>query len=185
MTKKLDPNAFNFSDWFGDANRPEESADVFTRNSLVSEINRLQRQIEEDDRAADPEASLGDEAVSANEKELAELLQQFVDSKVTVYVKALTPGERTAIRKAHEASGQPNEDFTTRVLSASITALRKPGGARTPANLSYSDVLKLIEQIGDAQIEALFNAYRQATSGLPTVDADFLLKRSGPANTPE
>ena len=39
--------------------------------------------------------------------------------------------------------------------------------------------------VGDAQIEVLFNAYRQATSGLPTVDADFLLKRSGPANTQE
>ena len=185
MTKKLDPNAFNFADWFGNTNRPEESADVFTRNSLVSEINRLQRQIEEDDRAADAEASLGDEAVSPNEEELAELLQQFIDSKVTVYVKALTPGERTAIRKAHEASGQPDEDFTIRVLSASITALRKPGGTRTPANFSYGDVIKLVEQIGDAQIEVLFNAYRQATSGLPTVDADFLLKRSGPANTPE
>ncbi|WP_341394068.1 hypothetical protein [Arthrobacter sp. G119Y2] len=185
MTKKLDPNAFNFADWFGDANRPEESADVFTRNSLVGEINRLQRQIEEDDRAADVEASLGGEAASANEENLAELLQQFVDSKITVYVKALTPGERTAIRKAHDASGQPDEDFTIRALSASITALRKPGGARTAANLSYGDVIKLVEQIGDAQIEVLFNAYRQATSGLPTVDADFLLKRSGPANTPE
>ncbi|MET4059945.1 hypothetical protein ABIB35_001490 [Arthrobacter sp. UYP6] len=185
MTKKLDPNAFNFADWFGDANRPEESADVFTRNGLVGEINALQRQIEEDDRAADPEGSLGDEAVSANEEKLAELLQEFLDSKVTVYVKALTPGERTSVRKAHEASKQPDEDFVIRILAASITALRKPGKERTPVSMSYGDILKLAEQIGDAQIEVLFNAYRQATSGLPTVDADFLLKRSGPANTPE
>lgn len=183
MTKKLDPNTFNFADWFGDAKRPEESADVFTRGALVGEINALQRQIEEDDRAADVEASLGDETASEQEERLAELLTQFLDSKVTVYVKALTPGERTAVRKAHDASRQPDEDFVIRILAASIIGLRKPGGERTPASLSYGDVLKLAEQIGDAQIEALFNAYRQATSGLPTVDADFLQRRSGREST--
>lgn len=184
MTKTPNPNDFDFADWFGDADVPEESCDVFTGTNLVGEINALQRQIEEDDRARDVEASLGEEMSPAEEK-LAGLLEEYLASKRTVFIKGLTQGERTKLRGQHEASKSGDEDFPRRCLSASIVALRRPGGQRTPTKLTLGAVEKLHAQIGDGQMTKLFQTYQQATSGIPAVDADFLLRRSGPANTEE
>lgn len=183
MTKK-NANDFDFAEWIGDGNVPEESVDIFTATNLVGEITALTRQIEEDDRGRDVEPSLTDEA-SPGEERLAQMLTEYLASKRTVYIKGLTPGERAAIRKAHEASGRPDEDFPERCLSASIVAMRRPHGERTPVNLSLSAIQKMHRQIGDGQMASLFRTYQQATSGIPTVDADFLLRRSGPASTEE
>lgn len=181
MSKKPD---FDFGEWFGNETAPEESHDVFTATGLVGEINALTRQIEEDDRGRDVEASLGDEASEAEER-LAELLKEFLASKLTVYIRGLQPGERIAVRKAHEASGRPDQDFAERCLAASIVGLRKAGQERTPVSLSLSAVQKMHKQLGDGQMAELFKTYQQATGGVPTVDADFLLRRSGPGSTEE
>lgn len=184
MTKKTNAADFDFAEWIGGGSVPEESIDIFTATNLVGEINALTRQIQEDDRGRDVEPSLGDEA-SPEEERLAELLTEYLASKRTVYIKGLQPGELIAIRKAHEASGRPDHDFPERCLSASIVAMRRPRGERTPVNLSLSAVQKMHKQIGDGQMAALFQTYQQATKGIPAVDADFLLRRSGSASTEE
>ena len=184
MTKKNTPDTFDFAEWFGDENVPEESRDVFTGAHLVGEINALQRQIEEDDRGAPLERSIGDE-MSEDEERLAGLLQEFADSKRTLYMRGLTPGQLRSIRKAHEASHQDDEDFVHRCIAASVVAIRTPKGKRTPVSLSLSGVQKLERQIGSGQIALLFKTYQQVTAGVPTVDADFLLRRSGPESTQE
>lgn len=183
MTKNTTPETFDFADWFGGADAPEESVDIFTATNLVGEIGRLQRQIEENDRVtAAEERGLGDE-MTDEEQELAVLLEQFLASKRTVFIRGLDQDERTKIRKAHEASRQPDEEFALRCLSAAIVALQKPGGDRTPTRLTLSAVKKLHRQIGEGQMARLFETYQQATAGLPNVDADFLLKRSGQGDT--
>lgn len=186
MTKKNPtPADFDFTDWFGDVGHPEESHDVFTRTDLVGEIGALQRQIAEEDRVnVSLERGLGDE-MSPTEARLAELLQMFADSKRTFFLRGLSPEERTAIRKAHDASGRGDEDFPERCLSASIVAVQRPGGERTAIKLTLSAVQKLHRQLGDGQMANLFRTYQQVTSGVPAVDADFLLRRSGQADTAE
>lgn len=186
MTKTPAADNFDFAEWFGDAT-PEESHDVFTRTDLVGEINRLTRQIEEDDRAAvesGGEKGLGEEATPDEEK-LAELLEEFMASKRTIYLRGLTQDERNKLRKQHEASGNGPEDWPRRCLSASIVAMRKPGEPRRPTKLTYGAVVKLHAQLGEGQTADLFKKYQQATSGIPTVDADFLQRRSGQGATEE
>lgn len=175
---------FDFSEWFGNTTTPEESHDVFTATGLVGEINALTRQVQEDDRGRDVEGSLGDDA-SDTEARLAELLKEFLASKLTVYIRGLQHGELIAIRRAHEASRKPDQDFALRCLAASIVGLRRAGGERTPVKMTLSAVEKMHKQIGEGQMAELFKTYQQATNGVPTVDADFLLRRSGPANTEE
>lgn len=178
------PQKFEFSEWFGDEDVPEASLDVFLATGMVGEIQALQRRIEEGDRVRDVEASLADDQ-SDDEEALAALLQEFADSRVTVYIKGLTHNERRAIRKAHDASHQPDEDFPERCLASSIVALKKANGTREDVSMSLSAVQKLHKKVGDGQFAQLFQTYQQATSGIPHVDADFLLKRSGQANTQE
>lgn len=185
--KKTDPKTFDFSDWFGDVDAPEESCDVFTATNLLGEIGALQRQIEENDRASsvDPsEKSLEDES-SPEEERLAELLEKFLASKRTVFIRGLDQQERNAIRKAHEASRQPDDDFANRCLAAAIVAMKKPGQDRQPVRMTVGLVKKLHRQLGEGQMTELFRTYQNATSAVPQVDADFLLRRSGQGATEE
>lgn len=178
------PETFDFADWFGNKGVPEESVDIYTRTDLVGEINRLQRAIEENDRVNAVERSLGDE-MDEEETRLAELLDEYTASKVTFYLRGLTQDERNSIRKAHEASREGDEHFPVRCVAKSIVALKRPGQERTKASMSVTHVRKLHRQIGDGQMARLFQTYQQVTSGVPIVDADFLLRRSGPEDTEE
>lgn len=180
------PQDFDFADWFGNVGAPEESVDVYTRTDLVGEISALQRRLSEEDAAADAvgERSLED-PMSAEEEKLAELLEAFRLSRVTFYLRGLSQEERIAIRKAHEASGQPDHAFSLRCVAKSVVALRRPGTDRTPTKLRLGDIEKLHRQLGEGQMAKLFNAYLQATNGVPQVDADFLLRRSGQGDSQE
>lgn len=182
MTKT--PETFDFTEWFGNEHVPEVSVDVFTATGLVGEITALQRRIAENDTVADVDRSLGDE-MSDEEEQLAALLQEFADSRRTVYLQGLDQDARTAIRKAHEASGKGDQDFALRCVAASVVAMKKPGGKRQDMRLNLSTVQKLHRQLGEGQMSQLFQGYQQATSGIPTVDADFLLRRSGRESTGE
>lgn len=180
------PQDFDFADWFGNVGAPEESVDVYTRTDLVGEITALQRRISEADEATEAvgERSLEDE-MSPEEEKLAELLEAFQLSRVTFYLRGLSQEERISIRKAHEASGQPDHAFALRCVAKSVVALRRPGTDRTPTTLRLGDIEKLHRQLGEGQMANLFQAYQQATSGVPQVDADFLLRRSGQGDSPE
>lgn len=180
------PQDFDFADWFGNVGAPEESVDVYTRTDLIGEITALQRRISEADEASGAvgERSLEDE-MSDEEAKLAELLEAFQLSRVTFYLRGLSQEERIFIRKAHEASGQPDHAFALRCVAKSVVALRRPGTDRTPTTLRLGDIEKLHRQLGEGQMSSLFQAYQQATSGVPQVDADFLLRRSGQGDSPE
>lgn len=182
MTKT--PEKFDFAEWFGNEHVPEVSVDVFTATHLVGEITALQRRIADNDAVAGVERSLADE-MGEDEAALAALLQEFADSRRTVYLQGLDQDDRTAIRKAHEASGKPDHDFALRCVARSVVAMKKPGEERQRVQLNLSTVQKLHRQLGEGQMAQLFEGYQQATSGIPNVDADFLLRRSGRDSTEE
>lgn len=186
---------FDFDSWFGNAALPVESADVYTRGDLVGRINYLSRRLEEEQRiaaaGAEGEASLGETTTDEDQtEEYTSLLQEFADSRVTVYLRALTKPERVKIRKAHNAAQKNtkagDEDFAIRSVAASIVGLQAPGQTeRTDVRMSVAQVTDLYAKIGEAQMTALYNAQLTATNAVPRVSADFLPKPSGPAAGPE
>lgn len=186
MPRTNTPKSFKLDDWFADASLPEESADIYTRADVISEIRKIERELEEAGEVENAEPSLADKAaVNKLEKRWAELAEQFADSKVTVTVQALTGEQRRVIREAHEKANESNTEFVFRILSNAIIGLQRAGGEYQEVSMAQSDLRKLYEKIGDAQITHIHNAYLQATEGLPEVDADFLSKSSSPDGGPE
>lgn len=183
---ELNPSTFNFADWFEDAKLPEESTPVFTRADIIGDLSDLERRIKTEGAIAAVEKTAADKT-SPLEAEYLEKLQAFKDSKVTVWVRALTGTERKDIRTEHDAAeGEGNEEFIYRLLSASIVGLKKGDGERKAVSMSQADVRRLNDQIGDTQTTAIRDAYLVATNKIPAVDADFLLKSSGSSDaTPE
>jgi hypothetical protein len=184
------PDTFSFSDWFGDANLPEASADIFTNAGVLSDLSELQRRMDVEVRVDDAERTAGSKAAKRTlEDEYVELAKKFTDSKVTVYVRALPSTERIEIRAAHDKAqkedGEQDRGFVFRSLAASIVALKRADGKRVPVTLTYKQVEDLFNLVGDAQIQSIQNAQLTATNAMPTVDADFLRKLSGPAAGPE
>lgn len=180
MAKTVDPDTFDFADWFDDADLPEETAVVFTKGKLVGRLSDLRRRIEEGRRANEAERSSAEKA-NPLEAEYLAVLQEFADSKRTFWVKALLGKKRAKIRAEHEAAGdaEGNEDFIFRLLSASIVGIAKAEGPRKDVRMSQADISKLNDVIGDRQIIVIRDAYLTATNGLPAVDADFLHESSG------
>jgi hypothetical protein len=183
------PEEFDFADWFADANLPEQSADIYTNAAILSDLAELQRRIDVEVKVQDAEKTAGSPAKDRLEDEYVKLAQRFADSKITVYVRALTGTERKEIRAAHDkalkASIETDAGFVFRCLAASIVGLKKADGERKPAKFTQAEVEDLYARIGDAQIQAIHNAQLTATNGMPSVDADFLRKLSGPESGPE
>lgn len=196
MTETTTPETFDFADWFADANLPESSADIYLNAGVLSDLAELQRRLDVEQlvaKAEPAEKTVGSKSkkspLKVLEDEYVTLAQRFEDSKITVYVRALTSADRKTIRAAHDeamkAETEGNEGFTFRCLEASIVGLKKAGGERKPATLTLEQVADLYKKIGDAQLGRINDAYLTATNGIPTVDADFLRKLSGPAAGPE
>ncbi|WDF34543.1 hypothetical protein PTW37_06495 [Arthrobacter agilis] len=196
MTTDTTPETFDFADWFADANLPESSADIYLNAAVLSDLADIQRRMDVETRVEEAEAGekeLGSKAkktpLQVLEDEYVALAKKFEDSKITVYVRALTSVERKEIRAAHDLAqkndGEENQGFTFRCLAASIVGLRKATGERKPATLTQAEVEDLYKKIGDAQIGRINDAYLTATNAIPAVDADFLRKLSGPAAGPE
>lgn len=184
------PEEFDFNDWFGDANLPEASADIFTQANLLSELSDLERRIKNEAAVKEAEPTAASKSrLSELENEYVQLAQQFTDSKVTVYVRALPSSDRKNVRAAHDEAqkrdGESDAGFVQRIVAASIIGMKKAGEERKPASLSFEQVKDLTEKLGDMQIKAIFDAQATATNGIPRVDADFLRKLSGPADGQE
>jgi hypothetical protein len=178
------PETFSFVDWFADANLPESSADIYLNAAVLADLADVERRLALEAAAVETEKTLGTQSKKRLEKEWAALAQKFEDSKITVYCRALTSVRRTEIRAEHDLAqkndGEANQGFVFRCLAASIVGMKKAGGERTPATLTQAQVEDLYTKVGDAQIGRINDAYLTATNAIPTVDADFLRKLSGP-----
>lgn len=186
-TTETTPATFNVEDWLLDAHLPEESADVFKRADILGELSALQRQIVVlQEAAGDAEASAGEASeLTTLTARYEELRDAFGASLLTIYVRALGPDERVAMRKAHEErtkdlpADEQNKQYGYDLLAASIIAVRPHGGDRTPVAWGPAQVQAVENAIGGAQMSTVLDAHRVAQNKVPAVDADFLLKRSG------
>jgi hypothetical protein len=186
MTETQNPATFNLDDWALDAGLPEESADVFKRANVVSELSALKRQIALHREAAGVEkTAVGDSELAALEFKYSELVETFGNSLMTVYVRAITSDEREALRVSHEERcknwdpQRRNREYGFDLLAAAITAVRPIGGERTDVSWDVHQVKKLEAAIGASQMSLILAAREVAQNHAPTVDADFLQKPSG------
>lgn len=192
MPETLDPATFDFDEWFADAHLPTRSADIFTRSDVLGRLDELGREIELADATDDGERSISQKSPSAQLRaEYERLAETFENSKITVYVQALTGVRRQNILDEHNKTEESDAEFMLKILSAAIVGLKKPGqdlpeGADyKPVSMSVEDVRKLYGRIGDAQVTLLRNAYQSASNAAPEVSADFLPGASSKADTNE
>lgn len=181
-----DPAAFDVEGWLQDAKLPEESATVYKRADVVAELSDLKRRIELEARAASPEYTAADPALTPLEKEYQALLETFSKSALTVYVRALTDDERNALRAAHDERTKDWKDpikanaaFGYDLLAGAITHMTPAGGKKASVKLTPAQVEAMENAIGNTQMQVILAARQTAQNALPAVDADFLLKRSG------
>jgi len=180
-----DPATFNLEDFLQDANLPQESATVYKRADVVAELTELKRRIELEDRVNADERSSGEAALSPLEQAYEAALQTFSQSALTVYVRALTSDELRDLKASHEERtadlppAQQNLEFGYDVLAAAIVGVKPAGGERTATTFTVAQVKALKDGIGEVQTQLILAARQQAQNGVPTVDADFLLRRSG------
>jgi len=191
MTEQ-NPATFNVENWLTDAALPEESATIYKRADVVAELTDLKRRIGIVTDAQDAEPTAGTKRPATLIKEYEQLLRTFSGSALTVYVRALTSDELKAERAATEErtkdlpSDEANAEFGYDLLAKAIVAV-KPAGAkeRTPTTFTTEQVKNLKDAIGETQMRLILAARQQAQNGVPTVDADFLPKRSGTEAGPE
>ena len=186
MPENTTPEEFDVEAWLTDAKMPEESAEVFKRADVIAELQVVRRQIETQRKAATIEKTAHGDTVLRNlERRYDELLETFGASKLTVYVRALSPDEQRESREATEKRTEgmdpklQNMEFGYDLLARSIIAVMPAGGERTPVQWGIKQVKAMEKSIGAAQMTEVLNARMQAQNGLPRVDADFLLKPSG------
>ena len=119
------------------------------------------------------------------------LLETFSQSALTVYVRALTADELKAQRAETEARtkdmppNDANAEFGFDLLAAAVVAVKPAGGERTPVTFTSDKVKALRNAVGDTQVSQIITARQIAQNAVPSVDADFLLKRSGTETGPE
>lgn len=179
---------FNVEAWLQDAQLPEQSADVFKRADVGGQLSALKRQIELHRKAAaiTAERTAGDtNELNELEKQYAHLAETFAASMITVYTRALSPGEKRDMRASHEKRvkdldpQQQNEEYGYDLLAASIVAVQPFEGERTPVSWTPEQVRAMENAIGSAQMSQVLKAHQIAQNALPVVDADFLRKPSG------
>jgi hypothetical protein len=182
----ITPAEFDVEAWLTDAKMPEESAEVYKRADVVAELQVVKRQIETQREAATIEKTAHGNTVLRNlETRYKDLVETFCASKLTIYVRAISPDEQRESREITEKRTEgmepklQNLEFGYDLLARSIVAVRPAEGERTEVNWSMKQVKAMEKSIGAAQMSEVLNARMQAQNGLPRVDADFLLKPSG------
>jgi hypothetical protein len=186
------PATFNVEDWLTDAALPEESATIYKRADVVAELTDLKRQIGIVTDAQDAEPTAGAKRPATLIRQYEQLLRTFSGSALTIYVRALTGDELRTMKASHEERTKDltpeaaNLEFGYDLLAAAIVAV-KPAGSkeRQPAQFTPAKVKAMEEAIGAMQMQLILAARQQAQNGVPTVDADFLPKRSGTEAGPE
>ena len=186
MPENTTPEEFDVEAWLTDAKMPEESAEVYKRADVIAELQVVRRQTETQREAATNEKTAHGDTVLRNlERRYKDLVETFTGSKLTIYVRALSPDEQKEMRAESEErtkdldTHEQNIQFGYDQLARSIVAVRIGDGERTPVNWSHKQIKAMEKSIGAAQMTQVINARMQAQNGLPRVDADFLPGPSG------
>lgn len=180
------PFTFDVEAWLTDAKLPEDSATVYKRPDVVAELSDLKRRIEIEARVNDPEQTAASKRSATLENEYEELLRTFSDSALTIYVRAIIGERLKEIRDEYIAGPGKAQDEDTRnaeigyiTIAESIIAVKAAGGQRQPAKFTAESIKAMRDKIGATQMLLIVAARKRAQDALPSVDADFLRKRSG------
>lgn len=185
-TSTVTPFTFDVEAWLTDAALPEDSATVYKRPDVIAELSDLKRRIEIEGRINDPEVTASSKRPATLEAEYEAALRTFSGSALTIYVRAITGERLKAIRDEYVAGPGKAQDEDTRnteigyaTLAESIVAVKPAGGTRQPAAFTSETVKAMRDAIGTPQMMLIAAARIRAQEALPSVDADFLHKRSG------
>lgn len=175
MTDSTTPQEFNLDAWLEDADRPERSVTVYQKAGLIADLDRLAAQIEnaetDESAAMVNERRLGEESeVQRLTREYAAVAKRFHDSALVVRVRSISDAEQAEIREA-------NPNLNQRELGKLVLSEAFVSPKATPEQVG-----KLERILGDAQFSLIVGAWQQACRAVPVVSADFLPKRSTPAD---
>jgi len=165
----VSPQDFDLDAWLEDADRPERSVTVYQKAGLIADLDRLAEQIQnaDDDEVDGPSMGGG---VGKLRAEYAKVAKQFHDSALTVRVRSVSDSEQAELR-------EKNPDLDQRALGKLVLS-----EAFVSPKASPEQVGKLERVLGDAQFSLIVGAWQQACRAVPAVSADFLPKRSTPAD---
>lgn len=162
------PEDFDVDSWLTDAKRPERSVTVYKRADLIADLDDLERRIENAERAAEEEESLGSDTKTL-EAEYLEKLTEFHASALAVRVKGLTKEEMDTIRADAKANNENDAQLGRRLVSAALVSPK----------IGVDGLERMANAIGDAQMTLIVNAYQLATMKAPVVTVPFSLRSSG------
>jgi hypothetical protein len=162
------PQDFDFDAWLDGAERPQRAVTVYQKAGLIAELDALEDQIlAADDEGESQERGLSEQSESQRlTAEYQRLAQQFHASALTIKVQGHDEEEKRNLAAANKG----NEDIAYIVLA---DAIKFP-------SVTAEQVKRLAAKIGEVQFAQILTAYHQASTELPAVSADFLLKRSTP-----
>ncbi|GAA1453475.1 hypothetical protein ACFP47_09220 [Nesterenkonia lacusekhoensis] len=198
----ISPETYDIEAWLNDAHLPEESARIYRRGDLLGSINALQDRIRELTTAVDSSTDLDDTKAFTRElsqarSEYEELLTQFGESGLTVFLQAVPSRKTRQIRRrvneAEEAKVKAgatrqdakvwgNEEFIYSMVAAAVVGVEGPDGVRHPAEWDADILRELEDRIGPGQFGELLEARKRADGKLQEPDPDFLLTVSGTSN---
>jgi hypothetical protein len=182
------PATFDVEAFIKGANLPTDSATIYNRADVISDITALKHKIDVARATDNSERTSGEKSeLKKLEAEYVRLLTLFSESAAAIHVRALTRQELKDLRDAHEKAvegkemtpKESNETFGYDLLALAIVAVEPIGKAKQPATFTPAQVRALEEGIGAAQMQAILAARQTAQNALPEVDADFLHKPSG------
>ncbi|WP_309080275.1 hypothetical protein [Zhihengliuella sp.] len=200
IPEQLDPVSFSIDDWLTDAALPEESVDVYKRADVISELTEIERRVEDLDKAEDVDA--GEESIgeaSPRQKLLRryeQLLQEFADSRLTIYVRAIPKEKLDSLNELYQAecgasiAGSPQRvlaqaNHGARVLCHAIAGVKAADGKRYDVHWTPDQLRKIARMIGEVQLQQIAEAHRLAQNAVPEVNADFLRNASGTSKEPD
>jgi hypothetical protein len=168
------PEDFDLDAWLTDAKRPERSVTVYKRADLIADLDELERQIDNAQRAGAEEEALSGGAQSVEAEYLAKL-QEFHDSALVIRVRGLTNEEMTSIHSEGKKAKENQTQIGRRLIEAALVYPR----------INREGLERLSKAIGDAQMTQIVNAYQLATMQAPVVTVPFSLRSSGRDDTQE
>lgn len=164
VPEPIDPATFDLDAWIDGAQRTERSAVVYARPDLLAQIDHLDQAIASVRRVEPEDRGVNDPTPESLRQERDQLVAQFHASALEVRVRGLTRDDIDEREKAAKAEGAVGTDVDLHVLASAIIS----------PPFTRKQLKRLLERVGDSQINAIVQAYHRASAERPAVDVPSL-----------
>lgn len=149
------PEDFDLDAWIEAACRPSKTVMVYRDWGLMDELSRLEGEIEAAEQVTD--RSMGDPSPEALREEYAGVVEKLTASALPIKLQHVTTEERATISQAVAKGEDGKRDpFTMgRMILAEATVEPK---------LTYEQIVRMHEKLGDGPMEALYDAMNELAS---------------------